>query len=60
MLGFGVFRIALLMGRRQLALGKFGVRPTRWWRGVDSNFEFLDGFVRSASSSDLLERAFWR
>jgi hypothetical protein len=31
MLGFGVFRIALLMGRRQLALGKFGVRPTHWW-----------------------------
>ena len=30
------------------------------WRGVDSNFEFLDAFVRSASSSDLLERAFWR
>jgi hypothetical protein len=38
MLGFGVFRIALLMGRRQLALGKFGVRPTRWWREMDSSF----------------------
>jgi hypothetical protein len=40
--------------------------PMNWfawtlrWRGVDSNFEFLDAFVRSASSSDLLERAFWR
>src|SRR6516165_7689366 len=37
MLGFGVFRIALLMGRRRLALGKFGVRPTRRWRKPDSN-----------------------
>jgi hypothetical protein len=40
MLGFGVFRIALLMGRRQLALGKFGVRPTRWWREMDSSFRY--------------------
>ena len=23
------------MGRRQLALGKFGVRPTHWWREMD-------------------------
>jgi len=38
MLRFGVFRIALLMGRRQLALAKFGVRPTRWWRKRASNF----------------------
>ena len=37
MLGFGVFRIALLMGRRQLAFGKFGVRPTRWWSKRASN-----------------------
>jgi hypothetical protein len=29
-------------------------------RGVDSNLEFLDAFARSACSSDLLERAFWR
>ena len=35
MLGFRVFRIALLMGRRQLALGKFGVCPTHWWREMD-------------------------
>jgi hypothetical protein len=33
---------------------------TRRRRGVDSNLEFLDAFARSASSSDLLERAFWR
>jgi|SRR6516162_2631395 len=37
MLGFGVFRIALLMGRRQLAFGKFGVRPIRWWSKRASN-----------------------
>src|SRR5215470_11474973 len=40
MLGFGVFRIALLMRRRQLALGKFGVRPTRWWRKMNLNFQY--------------------
>ena len=58
MLGFEVFRIALLMGRRQLALGKFGVRPTRWWREVDSNYRFPDAPVmpRELESRELLMR----
>ena len=38
----------------------FGSHQTPRWRGVGSNLEFLDAFARSASSSDLLERAFWR
>jgi len=46
-------------GFEPIAGGTDGSRTLRW-RGVDSNLEFLDAFVRSASSSDLLERAFWR
>jgi hypothetical protein len=30
------------------------VRLTHRWRGMDSNFQFLDALVRSAASSDLL------